>query len=109
MADEKQLDAYGLSPAPETAPHYGRQRLHEYGITGAEESDWLSGFGSSNVDAFRWVAGDPYPLQVRFKGGVVYGYAVAESVYEGLLFAPSKGKAINELLKRPRVPYLKLG
>ena len=102
------LSDYGLSDAPEAMPAYRRQRLHEYGITGAEDAPWNDGFASSNVAAFRWNAGDPYPLQVRFNDGRVYGYAAPEEVYEGLLFAPSKGKYLDASVKKPGYPYLRL-
>jgi KTSC domain len=90
---------------PQTREGDRAERLHEYGITGAEETEWRTDFASSNVAAFRWIPDDPYPLQVRFLNGMTYGYVAGQSIFEEMVAAPSKGKFVYHVLKRGGYPY----
>lgn len=73
---------------------------------GDEGLGWIP-VSSSNVDAVRWAPAEPYPLQVQFRSGV-YGYVAPYWMYEAILYAGSKGKAVNYFLKKTGVAYARL-
>lgn len=56
-------------------------------------SDWTS-LKSSHVEAARYddAAGE---LQIRFKGGLEYGYQAPKEVFDGLVASPSPGNFIH--------------
>jgi hypothetical protein len=104
---DPRLTELGIEDAPEAEPAVRAQKLHELGFTGAEDTPWINAV-STNVAAFRWVPGDPYPLQVRFLDGAEYGYLAPEVIYDGILFAPSKGGFLHHVLVKGGYPYLRL-
>lgn len=68
--------------------------------------DWVS-VGSTNVAAIGWVR-DFQRLYVRFHNGSVYAFLdVPESVYQGYLSAPSKGR-YHHLFVKDRFGYLRV-
>lgn len=54
--------------------------------------EWIL-VSSSNVEKMRWVGGS-WGLQVGFKNGYLYEYAVAYTTYLEMLESPSKGKFV---------------
>jgi hypothetical protein len=71
----------------------------------AEQAEWTMTPDSSNVRAVGFTKGFPYVF-VEFGGGgkkSLYAYhchgGVAEALARGIAASPSKGKAVNALLK----------
>jgi len=61
---------------------------------------------SSNVSA---VATSGINLVIRFHNGSIYSYAGKAKDYERIMGAASKGKWVWRFLRRPQVPYQKIG
>lgn len=53
---------------------------------------------------------DSSTLEVEFLNGSVYQYfAVPESIFEGILNAPSKGSFLNHYVKKAGYAYTRIG
>ena len=98
------LRELGITPAPEVDRE---RRLRELGIEEIDFNPWEEPteeeagpyapawipVSSSNVEKMRWVGGN-WGLQVGFRNGYLYEYAVGHSVYLEMLESGSKGSFV---------------
>ena len=105
---EEQLRKLGIVPAPEVErarklAEFGLEEIDNFLIppSTAEPAiaevtpyspEWI-GVSSSNVEKMRWVGG-PWGLQVQFRNGYQYEYAVPYTTYLEMLESGSKGRFV---------------
>lgn len=64
---------------------------------------------SSNLAAVGYNSNNQ-TLRIRFNDGSLYEYSgVPNSIYNGLLSAPSKGRYFDQNIKKAGYPYTKIG